>query len=217
MICGTTDLLKLIKVGEELSPPLACLSAGNKQPSACLNCGVLEVLVIISAILDTFLIEQKKSFCWGFSFPKETTLWGDVLQLPMPIVLTCSQKEKATYGACHLPLFQITPQNTNLWSQITVITVSWNIPFTCFLHLFVLYVCGGEIWWVYRLANATILTWRSEHNAQEPSLFFQYVGVRNRMQVSRLCRKHPYHWSQPSIIFYDPEFIVHTENVYYCQ
>lgn len=31
-ICGTTALLKLPKVGEELSPSLACLSTVNKQP-----------------------------------------------------------------------------------------------------------------------------------------------------------------------------------------
>lgn len=61
----------------------------------------------------------------------------------MPIVLTSSQKEKATYGACHLPLFQITPQNINLWSQITVITVSWNIFFTCF-YIYLFCMCVEE-------------------------------------------------------------------------
>lgn len=94
-----------------------------------------EFWVIISGVLDTFLIE--KSFYWGFSFPKGNYT---VRRCPAGTNAECANmfsERKGTYGACHLPLFQITPQKINLWSQITVITVSWNISFTCFcIYLF---------------------------------------------------------------------------------
>lgn len=138
-ICWITTLLKLPKVGEELSPSLACLSTVNKQPSACLNSGILSFWLLLVVFWTHFWLRRVSVEV--SLFLRETTLWGDVLQVPMPNVLTCSPKEKATYGACHLPLFQITPQKINLWSQITVITVSWNISFTCFfIYLFCMWV-----------------------------------------------------------------------------
>lgn len=96
-ICGTTGVLKLIKVGEELSPSLACLSAVNKQTPACLNCGILSFLVIISGILDTFLIEQKKSFYWSFSFLK-----GNYTVSRCPAVTIANCANMFSEGKAHL-------------------------------------------------------------------------------------------------------------------
>lgn len=85
-----------------------------------------------------------------------------------------------------------------------------------FLHLFIFYVFGGVIWWLYREAHVKILPWRSENDSQEPTLLFQYMGFRLEHRSSA-CKENIPTTDTPMIqnSLY-PEFILWSRIHYTC-
>lgn len=135
-----------------LPESLTCLGNINKQPSVCWNYSEFWLLLVISRS-QHISNWQEEIVPLSSLFPRQSAPWRDVLQLLVSIVLVCSllQYVPLAFGS-----------NDNLSYKFNEITYCWHfliltasVWFPCteifslivFL-LFILYMCGGHIWWV---------------------------------------------------------------------